>query len=181
MVEEECRRYKPTKNYLEHLPALTNSSMTAIMSHEFERLQNRLPMEQMLNMKRYELPPPLPGRLGEIQAWQESVDNSLAQLEHQSIRAVNLELMLKYGCETWKVYLEVIVSMQAKAQKQLQEFKKEIQDVNWQRKSKQTKCGENLKALEAKWVMLVCKNYEIEQVRIEIVLSTIQLLNSIFL
>jgi pre-mRNA-splicing factor SPF27 len=163
MVEEETRRYRPTKNYLEHLPSVNTTTFeTVIMTTEFERLQNRLPMEQ-LNMKRYELPPPPTNKLSELSAWQESVDNSMAQLEHQSIRAMNLELMLKYGCETWKAYLEVILAMQAKAQKTLQELKKDIQDVNWQRKSKQTKCGENLKSLEAKWVMLVSKNYEIEQ------------------
>lgn len=162
MVEEECRRYRPTKNYLEHLPSISNHFETEIMTNEFERLSNRLPMDQ-LSMKRYELPPPPPGKLSELTAWQESVDNSMAQLEHQSIRAMNLELMLRYGCETWKAYLEVILSMQAKAQKSLQELKKEIQDVNWQRKSKQTKCGENLKSLELKWVSLVSKNFEIEQ------------------
>lgn len=163
MVEEECRRYRPTKNYLEHLPSVNTTTFeTEIMTNEFERLQNHKPLEQ-LSMKRYELPPPPTNKLSELSAWQESVDNSMAQLEHQSIRAMNLELMLKYGCETWKAYLEVILAMQAKAQKTLQELKKDIQDVNWQRKSKQTKCGENLKSLEAKWVMLVSKNYEIEQ------------------
>lgn len=86
MVEEECRRYKPTKNYLENLPAINNALFeTELMALEFERLQNRLPMEQ-LNMKRYELPPPPPGKLSEIQAWQESVDNSCSQLEHQAYR-----------------------------------------------------------------------------------------------
>ena len=87
----------------------------------------------------------------------------MAQLEHQSVRSINLEMMLEYGCESWKAYLETITAMQAKAQARLQELKKEIQDVNWQRKSKQTQGGEKLRSLEAQWVMLVSKNYEIEQ------------------
>lgn len=163
MVEEECRRYRPTKNYLEHLPSLNMTAFeTELMTAEFERLQNRLPMEPM-SMKRYELPPPPSGKMSEVSAWAESVDNSMAQLEHQSVRAMNLELMLEYGCESWKSYLEIFTRMQAKAQLSLQELKKEIQDVNWQRKSKQTQGGEKLRSLEAQWVMLVSKNYEIEQ------------------
>lgn len=163
MVEEECRRYRPTKNYLDHLPPLsTNSFETPMMTYEFERIQNRLPMET-LSMKRYELPPPPAGKMSEVSAWQEAIENSMAQLEHQAIRAMNLELMLEYGCEAWKAYLEIFTALQAKAQAKLQDIKKEIQDVNWQRKVAQTQAGEKLRSLEAHWVMLVSKNYEIEQ------------------
>ncbi|XP_020813784.1 pre-mRNA-splicing factor SPF27 [Drosophila serrata] len=162
MVEEECRRYRPTKNYLDHLPLPAASPFeTPLMVNEFERIQNRLPMET-LSMKRYELPPPPSGKLSEVSAWQEAIENSMAQLEHQWVRSLNLELMLDYGTEAWKSYLEVFTAMQAKAQLQLQQLKKDIQDVNWQRKQAQTQAGERLRSLEAHWVLLVSKNYEIE-------------------
>lgn len=168
MVEEECRRYRPTKNYLDHLPLPTTSPFeTPLMINEFERIQNRLPMET-LSMKRYELPPPPSGKLSEVSAWQESIENSMAQLEHQWVRSLNLELMLDYGTEAWKSYLEVFTAMQAKAQIQLQHIKKEMQDVNWQRKQAQTQAGEKLRALEAHWVLLVSKNYEIETECVEL-------------
>ncbi|KAL5292221.1 BCAS2 family protein [Megaselia abdita] len=163
MVEEECRRYRPTKNYLDHLPPLNTTAFeTKMIKTEFERIQNHTPMES-LSMKRYELPPPSAARLSDYSAWQEAVENSMAQLEHQATRVMNLELMLEYGCESWKAYLELFTALQAKAQNQLQEVKKMIQDINWQRKSTQTQVGEKLKELEAHWVMLVSKNYEIEQ------------------
>lgn len=163
MVDEECRRYKPTKNYLEFLPPLNTASFeTDLMRSEFQRIETGARMDGM-STKRYELPAPPAGKLGELQAWQESVDNSLAQLEHQAIRSLNLELMNKYGIETWKVALEVMVGMSAKAQKELQELKKEIQDVNWKRKSKQLQTGEKLNQLNNQWVSLVSCNYEIEQ------------------
>lgn len=162
MVDEECRRYKPTKNYLEHLPPLnTNSFETDLMKNEFQRIEGGLRMETM-NTKRYELPAPPAGKLSEIQAWQESVDNSFAQLEHQSIRLINLELLEKYGCEAWKAGLEVLVGLNAKAQKELAELKKEIQDVNWNRKNKQLQTGEHLNRLNNQWVQLVSCNFEIE-------------------
>lgn len=46
--------------------------------------------------------------------------------------------------------------------------RKEIQEVNWQRKSLQTMGGEKLRALESQWVALVSKNYEIEQACVEL-------------
>lgn len=55
------------------------------MRHEFERIQQRLPME-LLSMKRYELPAPPHGRMTDIAAWTECVANSYAQLQHQLTR-----------------------------------------------------------------------------------------------
>ncbi|XP_059468440.1 pre-mRNA-splicing factor SPF27 [Neocloeon triangulifer] len=163
MVEEENKRYRPTKNYLEHLPQLNLSSFeTDIMKKEYERLSQKQPMD-LLSMKRYELPPPPAGKLTDISAWSECVDNSMAQLEHQATRICNLELMLEHSCESWKSYLEVLIQLVLSAQKQLQALRKSIQEVNWQRKNEQLQAGDNLKALETKWVGLVSKNYEIEQ------------------
>ena len=39
-------------------------------------------------MHRYELPQPSVAQKNDIGAWQESVDNSMAQLEHQANRSV---------------------------------------------------------------------------------------------
>lgn len=52
MVEEECRRYRPTKNYLENAgPEPSTAFETAALQRELERVQQRLPMEP-LSMKR---------------------------------------------------------------------------------------------------------------------------------
>ena len=48
-------------------------------------MEQRIPME-MLSMKRYELPPPPPGKQTDANAWYECVENSYAQLEHQASR-----------------------------------------------------------------------------------------------
>lgn len=163
MVEEECRRYRPTKNYLEILPPLNVTAFETPMMHsEFERLQNRQPMETM-SMKRYELPTPPSGKLNEVGAWNECVENSQAQLEHQAVRVLNLQLMLQYCCPTWQRYLQALQDCEQIASKRVADLKQALQEVNWQRKSLQTKGGEQLRNLEAKWVALVSRNYEIEQ------------------
>ncbi|KAL7049960.1 hypothetical protein ACKWTF_003915 [Chironomus riparius] len=178
MVDEECRRYKPSKNYLESLPPLNTAAFeTDLMKNEFQRLESGVRMETM-NTKRYELPAPPTGKLGEIQAWQEAVDNSFAQLEHQSIRYLNLELLQKYGCEAWKIALEVLIGLSARAQKDLSELKKEIQEINWRRKSKQIDTGEKLNRLNQQWAQLVSCNFEIE-LAIETILQQINNLSQV--
>ena len=90
------------------LPALNiNAFETPLMKTELERVASRLPMDN-LSMKRYELPPPPAGKMTDVAAWNECVDNSLAQLEHQRTRIANLELMQEYGCDAWKIYNEVL-------------------------------------------------------------------------
>ncbi|XP_032898216.1 pre-mRNA-splicing factor SPF27 isoform X3 [Amblyraja radiata] len=141
LVEEETRRYRPTKNYLSYLPTPDYSAFeTEIMRNEFERLAARQPME-LLSMKRYELPAPSSGQKNDITAWQESVNNSMAQLEHQAVRIENLELMSQHGSNAWKVYNDNLVQMIENAQKELQKLS---------------------------WVALVSKNYEIERAIVQL-------------
>ncbi|VTJ66891.1 Hypothetical predicted protein [Marmota monax] len=142
------------------------------MRNEFERLAARQPIE-LLSMKRYELPAPSSGQKNDITAWQECVNNSMAQLEHQAVRIENLELMSQHGCNAWKVYNENLVHMIEHAQKELQKLRKHIQDLNWQRKNMQLTAGSKLREMESNWVSLVSKNYEIER-------TIVQLENEIF-
>ena len=84
-------------------------------------------------------------------------------MDNLYFRIDNLELMLIYGCSAWQQYLKVLTKSVAGSQKQLHGIKKCIQEVNLQRKSKQTQAGERLKSLDNEWVGLVSKNYDIEQ------------------
>ncbi|CAI9536865.1 unnamed protein product [Staurois parvus] len=168
LVEEETRRYRPTKNYLSYLPTPDYTAFeTEIMRNEFERLSARQPLE-LLSMKRYELPAPSSGQRNDITAWQECVNNSMAQLEHQAIRIENLEIMSQHGCNAWKVYNENLVRMIETAQKDLQKLRKRIQDLNWQRKNSQLTSGAKLREMESTWVSLVSKNYEIERAIVQL-------------
>ena len=86
-----------------------NSFETPLMKAEFDRVASRQPMDT-LSMKRYELPTPPAGKMTDVAAWNECVDNSMAQLEHQRTRITNLELMSEYGTESWKVKVVYVCS-----------------------------------------------------------------------
>ncbi|KAL3318465.1 Pre-mRNA-splicing factor SPF27 [Cichlidogyrus casuarinus] len=166
LVEEEMKRYRPTKNYLEHLPSLSGplvlKNETDILKHEFDRLANRQPMD-LLSMKRYELPNPPTSKLTDLKSWMESLNNAQAQLEHQSVRIENLQLMSEYGAEAWKNHNELLEKSLKKFENNLIEAKSKIQQLNLQRKREQTAAGQKLKYYEEQWVTLIAKNYEIER------------------
>ena len=54
------------------------------MRNEFERLTTWRPTE-LISMKWYDIPAPSMGQKNDITAWQECVNNSMAQLEHQVV------------------------------------------------------------------------------------------------
>ncbi|XP_064383841.1 pre-mRNA-splicing factor SPF27-like [Halichondria panicea] len=163
LVEEETKRYRPNKSYLDYLQQPKVSFETPMLRTEFERLSMRQPME-MLSMKRYELPQPGVAQKNDIGAWQESVDNSMAQLEHQAGRIINLELLSQYSSNEWKEQNGFITRMIEQEQKTLKKLRNQVQEVNWERKTKQMTAGGHLHALENHWQSLVQKNYEIERV-----------------
>uniref|UniRef100_A0A674AUN7 Pre-mRNA-splicing factor SPF27 n=1 Tax=Salmo trutta TaxID=8032 RepID=A0A674AUN7_SALTR len=47
-------------------------------------------------------------------------------------------------------------------------YRKQIQDLNWQRKNDQLAGGAKLRELESNWVSLVSKNYEIERAIVQL-------------
>lgn len=60
------------------------------------RVKAKQPM-QALDTSRYRLDPPAPTKQNDHAAWRASVNNAHAQLEHQYLRILNLELLLKHG------------------------------------------------------------------------------------
>jgi pre-mRNA-splicing factor SPF27 len=113
-------------------------------------MEQRQPME-ILNMKRYELPPPPAAKISDPAAWLECVENSCAQLEHQASRIVNLELMNEFGSTAWRIYNETLKTMFESAENQIEELRKQIQNVNLSRKTQQTSTGQRLNSLENRY------------------------------
>uniref|UniRef100_A0A1I8FQW6 Pre-mRNA-splicing factor SPF27 n=1 Tax=Macrostomum lignano TaxID=282301 RepID=A0A1I8FQW6_9PLAT len=106
---------------------------------------------------------PPTGRLTDVQSWRDSVDNSRAQLEHQSVRIENLQLLLAHGSDAWRCHNDTLVRMVAETERRLQATRKAVKEVNLQRKTEQVQAGERLHTLEDTWVHLVMKNYELER------------------
>ena len=61
--------------------------------------------------------------------------------------------MSQYGADAWKMYNNTLVEMLKSAQKQLQDLKSKITEINWQRKNEQTDAGTKLRNLEERLVL----------------------------
>ena len=62
--------------------------------------------------------------------------------------------MSEYGAQSWRIYNQTLKTMLDQAEKQLDELKKKIQQINLSRKNEQLYAGNQLRALEQSYVNL---------------------------
>uniref|UniRef100_A0A0E0C0D1 Pre-mRNA-splicing factor SPF27 n=1 Tax=Oryza meridionalis TaxID=40149 RepID=A0A0E0C0D1_9ORYZ len=74
----------------------------------------------------------------------------------------NLELMLKYGVEVWKLQNRQMESVLSRMQKMAVEYNEKIETVNRERKFHQQNTGGQLHALTTEWQELCQKNIAIQ-------------------
>lgn len=112
-----------------------------------------------LDLSRYKLDPPA----GEDPVeWRKAIENAQAQLEHQTNRAVNLELLKKFGATKWKIHNEQVAQLKTKLAAELEEAKSRVEQINRKRKTEQVAAGQELSQLEHGYYDLVYKNHQIE-------------------
>ena len=122
MIDDECKRFRPTKDYLAHLPPPNYAPYeTELTRSELTRVAAGRQMEP-LDLRRYSLPGPSSGRMTDPLAWKQAVDNSKAQLEAQRIRGVNLDAMIECGPEMWRRQCKVLEHQMTVRSNRIQEM-----------------------------------------------------------
>jgi len=167
LVQAEMRRFVPP-NYLAQLPAPPVANFQGLLlEHEFQRMAAGQQI-QRLDISRYKVEPPPQSKRNDPDAWEQAIANAQAQLEHQYLRLTNLELLNNYGGNMWRMHNAQVEETQRNIAKILEQYKKEIEDTNRQRKIEQEAAGLKIKTLTNKWEELVYKNFEIENACIQL-------------
>ena len=137
-----------------------------LLAAGFAALSSGRPAASALDLSRYKLEAPvLPAGASvaaQVSAWRAAVDNAQAQVEHQQNRAVNLELLKKFGASAWKAHNQQLTCVRASLSQSLDEAKAQVEQINRKRKSEQLAVGEDLTLLENGFYNLVWKNHEIQ-------------------
>lgn len=94
-----------------------------------------------IDITRYQLNPPPLDKRNDVNAWKSAVDNANSQLEHQLLRIVNHELLLKHGDKAWRAQTQMDESALKLAESELARAKAELESVNMERKLQQQAAG----------------------------------------
>ncbi|KAJ2040627.1 hypothetical protein GGI01_001078 [Coemansia sp. RSA 376] len=143
MIQEEMGRMSP--------PAIPRSTSlfknSELLRKEYERVKSGRPLPPF-DIDRYKLEAPKEANIDE---WQWASDNAASQLEHQSIRLVNLELLQQFGANAWKLSNFQKERMLAVIENATDGYKRTGVDLNKARKYEQVEAGVKLRDLESRW------------------------------
>jgi pre-mRNA-splicing factor SPF27 len=115
-----------------------------------------------LDLTRYSLVRPAGEKDRDIEEWRKARDNARAQLEHQSTRILNLELLSKYGPNAWRTYGKDLEGTLGFLKSTREKIDKVVEDVNSTRKEQQMDVQPKLLSQKRKYVDLVDKNMQLE-------------------
>ncbi|KAF5842863.1 breast carcinoma amplified sequence 2-domain-containing protein [Dunaliella salina] len=164
LIEEEAR--KGTKRPADYLHEMGPGPTLKFDEHpllaaEYERVKAKQPMKP-LDTSRYRLDTPVASKQNDPGSWRSCLDNAHAQLEHQYLRILNLDLLLKYGDKTWRAQTQLSEATQKQAEEELQATKKRITELNQERKLSQLAAGAELRKLYDEYFQSVKKNLDID-------------------
>jgi pre-mRNA-splicing factor SPF27 len=115
------------------LPPLFQNN--AFLASELKRLQGKAKTKGGLDSVRYSLP--VPPASAPLEAWNKAINNAASQLEHQKIRLGNLDLLAKYGANSWRTNNFLIEKEVERLQRRKEEIVKQTEDLNRERKANQ--------------------------------------------
>jgi hypothetical protein len=105
---------------------------------------------------------PAAGAAADPEAWDGAVRRAQAALEAQALRALNLELMAKYGVDAWRAHVGDADRLVASARARVLALQGEADAVNAARRATQEPQAGRLKTLARRYTDGVASNFQTE-------------------
>ncbi|KAF9969862.1 hypothetical protein BGZ73_007600 [Actinomortierella ambigua] len=173
LIAAEMKRMPKPKDVSAMYPDIELFKHNELIQQELERVRKGKPMDP-LDLTRYQLQPPtatstIPAPITGVseelpeghQVWQQAVSNADAQLAHQDQRLVNLELLAKYGANSWNIHNYQLEYLLNHCQQQLEATRQRVLELNKMRKRDQIEAGQTLARLDQQWAERVSATLQV--------------------
>ncbi|KAJ3026640.1 UNVERIFIED_CONTAM: hypothetical protein HDU68_005312 [Siphonaria sp. JEL0065] len=151
LIQDELKTMGPNKTPLpgSDIPLFeSNASLSSLFASSGKGSQINV-----IDISRFRLEPP--ANISSEEDWKRAVDNARAQIQHQENRLVNLELLSKFGANAWKLSNFQVEAVVKGLRVEVEDQRRELLELNKERKGEQTRAGSTLNQLEEKWKDLV--------------------------
>jgi len=161
LIQQEMRRFTPPDYLAKYpLPELRFIGHK-MLQDEYERVRKKRPMPT-IDISRYKLEQPSSALRHDLNAWRKCSQNAQAQLEHQSNRILNLQLLRKYGADSWRAQNTILTSAHQRLQDSLKQKMASIDDINRERRVAQEQVKQELARLKRDWWQAIDSNHKTE-------------------
>ncbi|KAK0554521.1 hypothetical protein OC846_002093 [Tilletia horrida] len=165
LVQAELARSPPpaSSSADPRIPPALDIQTLPTLSAQFDRLSTQEAQRDAsaddrprLDTTRFSLPAPAAGLDASEEEWKQAVDNAYVQLSHQEGRAINIDLMKKYGANHWRIHNYVLESSLSRYSAARSHITDSVSaSTNRTRMLLQQDAEGKLSTLEAQWSQLV--------------------------
>lgn len=129
------------------------------MQNEFKRLRAGQPSIKFSTLR---AKVSLPEKDDQIEGWDAALQAAKAEFGYQNARVVHLELLKKYGKEAWIAHNQTLTFEKEYLEREQEEMKIAVNEVNFFRKKEHEKAGNKLRAMEGKFWELLGRSTAVE-------------------
>jgi hypothetical protein len=160
LLEQELSQVKKKKWEEQQTQGFLANTLVGI---EVQRMEDGLPSEYENPFTRYEVSHPNITKQGDLNTLEKTILQQQTSLEHDMLCLANLELLKRYGTQSWLLFINQLERQVERYRIRLKEEKQRIDEINVRRRNLQQGAQKKLSSLDNSWKQLIQKNKQIEE------------------
>lgn len=167
LLKEEINKLAETKtpqDYLEHHPYPSLEYLNdPLINDEIKRIE----AGKKLNIFHTEIDTkfedPAPNKYHDYSNWKHLIKNVNLSLQQYNVKNLNLDLLIKFGPDSWKKYLTTFESIVTQLENEKKELENQNAEINRERKLKQVEALDTLNDKQSKLQYYIHQNMDIQK------------------
>jgi pre-mRNA-splicing factor SPF27 len=145
-IEQEAKSVISSELH-SNVPPSKKSYLTPTLEHQLSQIARNEPLERGIDLERYSKLHSKDSKGASVL----NIERAIVALEYSHFAQENLSLLAEYGKNQWLISNDQLEHDLKRVEERIQNEKREIDTINWERKSKQSESASTLNYLEDRW------------------------------